>query len=436
VRAWEALDSRGRPTVGCEVRLAGGARGVATVPSGASTGAHEARELRDGGDRYGGRGVRRAVENVHREIAPAVSGLDADDQERLDRAMRELDATCDLGRLGANAVLAVSVASALAAAEAGGLPLYRRLAGEAPPLLPLPMVNIVSGGAHAGGAVDFQDFLVVPVGASSFAEAIEWASRVRAATAELAAERGLEAALVADEGGFGPPLPSSRAALDLLAAGIERSGLVPGEEAAIAIDVAATQLVTRAPGRTEPGENENQSHLTYRLAAEGRTLSAAELVAMLESWCHEFPLVSIEDPLGEDDWEGWAEATRRLGGRIQLVGDDLFVTSVERLERGVAAGVANAVLVKPNQAGTLSAARACVERAKEAGYAAIISARSGDTEDSWLADLAVGWRAGQIKVGSLARSERTAKWNRLLAIEADLGGEAGFAGRTALARPG
>lgn len=436
VRAWEALDSRGRPTVACEVRLTGGASGTATVPSGASTGAHEARELRDGGLRYGGRGVRRAVEGVNGEIAPAVSGFDATDQEGLDGALRALDGTPSLGRLGANAVLAVSVGAALAAAEASGAPLYHWLAGPAGPLLPLPMVNVVSGGAHAGGAVDFQDFLVVPVGAATFGQALEWAWRVRHATAELASERGLEAALVADEGGLGPRLPSSRAALELLASGIERSGLVPWEQAAIAVDVAATQLVVPAQAGSPLDESENQAPVTYRLAAEDRTLSAPELVALLESWCGAFPIVSIEDLLGEDDWEGWADATRRLGSRVQLVGDDLFVTSVERLERGVTAGTANAVLVKPNQAGTLSAARLCVERAREAGYATIASARSGDTEDSWLADLSLGWRTGQIKVGSLTRSERTAKWNRLLAVEAELGADAEFAGRRALARPG
>ena len=437
VRAWEALDSRGRPTVACEVRLAGGARGVATAPSGASTGSHEAHELRDGGERYGWRGVLRAVGNVHREIAPAVAQMEAADQEGLDRVLRQLDGTPDLSRLGANAVLAVSVAAALAAADAEGLPLHRLLAAGAGPLLPLPMVNVISGGAHAGRAVDFQDFLVVPTGAGSFAEAIEWAWRVRAATAELASERGLEASLVADEGGIGPRLPSNRDALELLAAGIERSGLLLGEEAAIAIDAAATRLAV-APGaelepEPQPDENEDRSRWTYALASEQRTLASSELVEELEAWCERYPIVSIEDPLAEDDWAGWAAATRVLGGRVQLVGDDLFATDVERLRRGIAEGAANAVLVKPNQAGTLSAARACVERARLAGYATIVSARSGDTEDSWLADVAVGWRAGQIKVGSLTRSERTAKWNRLLAIEADLGAEAEFAGGGSLA---
>jgi enolase len=417
VTGWEALDSRGTPTVACEVRLASGASGTATVPSGASTGSHEARELRDGGARLGGKGVHRAVASVNETIAPELVGRDAADQAGLDASLRVLDATPDLGRLGANAVLAVSIASALAAAASEGVPLWRRLGGRA--LLPLPMVNVISGGAHARGAgVDVQDFLVVPVGAASFAEAIEWAARVRAATAELAAARGLPAALVADEGGLGLALPSNRAGLELLLGGIEAAGLAPGTEAAIAVDLAATQLA--APGG-------------YRLATENRTLDAGSLVDELEAWCRDFPIVSLEDPLAEDDWDGWEEATRRLGHRVQLVGDDLFVTQLARLERGIARGVANAILVKPNQCGTLSDAHAALARAAAAGYATIVSARSGDTEDSWLADLAVGWRAGQIKVGSTARSERTAKWNRLLRIEAELGAEAAFAGRAALA---
>ena len=416
VIAWEALDSRGTPTVACEVQLLGGACGSAVVPSGASTGTHEACELRDGGERYGGRGVLGAVSSVREALGPAAVGLDADDQPALDGALRELDGTPDLSRLGANAVLAVSLAAALAAASAHGLPLWRLLGGEAEPLLPLPMVNILSGGLHAVGGVDVQDFLVVPVGATSFAEAIEWAWRVRRATAEVAAERGLPTALVADEGGLGPPLPSSLAALELLATGIERAGFVPGEEAAIAIDLAASRLLR--DGRY--------------ILAPGRHLAADELVAELEGWCAAHPIVSLEDPLAEDDWGGWIEATRRLGGR-QLLGDDLFVTDTGRLRRGIEAGAANAVLVKPNQCGTLSGAADVVALAREAGYATVISARSGDTEDAWLADLAVGWRAGQIKVGSTMRSERTAKWNRLLRIEAELGDAAHFAGRAALA---
>jgi enolase len=417
VVAWEALDSRGTPTVACEARLAGGGHGVATVPSGASTGAHEATELRDGGERFGGKGVRQAVSSVNGEIAAQLSGTDGDVQSELDAALVELDGTPGLSRLGANAVLSVSLAAALAAADAENVPLWRRLGAR--PLLPLPMVNVISGGAHARGAgVDVQDFLVVPVGAASFAEAIEWAWRVRRSTEELAAQRGLPASLVADEGGLGLALASNRAGLELLLAGIERSGLTPGAEAAIAVDVAATQLA--GPDG-------------YTLAAENRTLDATGLVDEVEVWCRDFPIVSIEDPLAEDDWTGWVEVTRRLGARIQLLGDDLFVTQVGRLEEGLREGAANAVLVKPNQCGTLSGAHATVDRAREAGYATVVSARSGDTEDAWLADLAVGWRAGQIKVGSTTRSERTAKWNRLLRIEQELGSEAEFAGRAALA---
>ena len=417
VFAWEALDSRGNPTVACEVRLEGGATGVATAPSGASTGTHEAHELRDGGSRYGGKGVRNAVANAAGEFAAAVRGLDAHDGEAVDQALRDADGTPNLGRLGANATLAISVAAALAAAGADQVPFYRSLGGEREPLLPLPMVNVISGGAHAGGAIDVQDFLVVPCGAESFAQAMEWAGRVRRAVAAQLAERGLPAALVADEGGLGPRLASNREALDLLALGIERAGLRPMEEAAIAVDVAATQLAH--DGR-------------YRLAREDRTLGPDELVAELAGWCRTHPIVSIEDPLAEDDWDGWRQATAELG-EIQLLGDDLFVTDVDRLERGIREGVANAILAKPNQTGTLSSAARVVTRAREAGFATVVSARSGDTEDSWLADLAIGWGAGQIKVGSTTRSERTAKWNRLLRIEAELGGRSRFAGAAALA---
>jgi enolase len=416
--AWEALDSRGNPTVGCEVVLTGGARGSAIVPAGASTGSHEARELRDGGDRYGGRGVMKAVENVRGPLAEAVVGLDAYDQDAVDAALRVADGTADFGRMGANAVLAVSVASALAAAAGSGEPLFSTVAAGRTPLLPMPMVNILSGGMHAAFAIDVQDLLAVPLGAESFAQAIEWAWRVRRATAEIAAEKGLIVSLVADEGGLGPALASNRDALDLLSLGIEHARLRPGEDVAIAVDVAATQLL-------EPNG-------TYRLGAESRSLTAEELVGEIAGWAADYPIVSIEDPLAEDDWQGWAAAETRLDG-IQLVGDDLFATNPGRLERGIAADVANAVLVKPNQIGTLSAARAVVERAHEAGYATVLSARSGETEDSWLADLAVGWRTGQIKVGSTMRSERTAKWNRLLRIEAALGGDAEFAGRGSVA---
>lgn len=413
VTAWEALDSRGNPTVSCEVRLSSGAHGSATVPSGASTGAHEAVELRDGGDRYAGLGVRTAVRNVNEVLGRAVAGLDASEQEVIDEVLVSADGTANLERLGANAVLALSVASAVAAANAKGHPLYMHVASGEGPLLPMPMVNIISGGAHAGGAVDVQDVLAVPVGASSFEEAIEWAWRVRRATAQVAAERGLNSVLVADEGGLGPPMSSNRAALELLLEGIERSGLVAGDQVAIAIDVAASQLTSNGG---------------YRLGSEHRTLDALTLIEEIEVWCKEFPIVSIEDPLSEEDWAGWSTATRRFGESLQLVGDDLFATNLERLERGIKTGVANAILVKPNQNGTLSGARRVLERARDAGYATVLSARSGETEDAWLADLAVGWRAGQIKVGSLTRSERTAKWNRLLRIEKELGNRASFAG--------
>jgi enolase len=415
VTAWEALDSRGTPTVACEVRLEGGVTGEAIVPSGASTGAHEAHELRDGGERYGGRGVRQAVRNVVDVLAPIAMGRDARDQQALDDALRQIDGTPNLQRIGANAILALSIAAARAAAAAERLPLYRWLAGDNQPLLPMPMINVLSGGAHAGRAVDMQDFLVVPIGASSFAEAIEWSWRVRRATAHVLVERGMPATLVADEGGLGPPLSSNRMALELLMAGIEKSGLRPATDVAIAIDVAATQFFM--DGR-------------YALATEQLTLDSSGLVAELERWCDEFPIVSLEDPLAEDDWPGWEIATTRFANRLQVLGDDLFVTDMARFERGIVGGVANAILVKPNQTGTLSSAAAIVRRAHAAGYATVVSARSGDTEDSWLADLAVGWRAGQIKVGSLMRSERTAKWNRLLRIEQETG--AAFAGGAVL----
>lgn len=417
VFAWQALDSRGTPTVGCAVRLADGAEGEALVPSGASTGAYEAHERRDGAERWGGKGVSEAVDAVASEIAPALEGEDAGEQAVIDALLRALDGTPDLSRLGANAVLAVSVACATATARSCRVPLWSLLAPDQPPLLPLPMVNVLSGGVHAGRMIDVQDFLVVPVGAGSFAEAIEWAVLVRASTARVLHEQGHQVSLVADEGGLGAPLPTNRAALDLLLEGIERSGLEPGEDAAIAVDVAATQLV--APGG-------------YALPSEGRSLRSAELVEELAVWIDDYPIVSIEDALGEDDGEGWGLITHRLAERIQLVGDDLFVTSPERLARGIQEGIANAVLVKPNQVGTLTDAHRVVLLAREAGYATVLSARSGETEDVWLADLAVGWRTGQIKVGSTTRSERTAKWNRLLRIEAEHA-DAVFAGRAVLA---
>jgi enolase len=408
VRAFEALDSRGRPTVGCTVVTDGGARGRAIVPSGASTGSHEARELRDGGHRYGGFGVTQAVANVEGELDATVRGIDVADQLAVDVALKSADGTPGLGRLGANAVLAVSVAAARAAAAAKGVELWASVS-EGERSMPMPMVNIISGGAHAARALDVQDFLVIPVSATRFAEAIEHVSRVRAATGQVLRDRGATWALVADEGGYGPHLSSNREALEVLMVAIERAGLVPGDDVGIAIDVAATQFYDEATA-------------TYRWAADDRDMSSAELAHELSDWVADFPIVSIEDPLSEDDWAGWREATDKLGG-IQLLGDDLFVTNRERVDRGIANSVANAVLVKPNQIGTLSDALDVVRTAHRANYSTVLSARSGETEDDWLADLAVGWNTGQIKVGSLMRSERTAKWNRLLEIEHDLRGE-------------
>ena len=402
--AWEALDSRGTPTVACAVVLRSGAEGQASVPSGASTGTYEAHERRDGGGRYGGKGVRGAVEAFRAELAPTLVGRDVHDLAAIDAAMRELDGTPSLERMGANAVLAASVACALAAAASRGLPLWRALGDGCPPLLPMPMVNVISGGAHAGGLLDVQDLLVVPVGARTFAEAIEWASRVRAATAQAFRSRGHDPSLVADEGGLAARLPSNRAALELLVEGIDRSGLAPGAQVAIALDVAATQLLRGA---------------RYELASENRSVTAAELVDEIVEWVDAYPIVSVEDLVGEDDAEGWRYATERLGRRVQLLGDDLFVTSSERLSAGIADGIANAVLVKPNQVGTLTETLGTIEIARRGGYATVLSARSGETEDSWLADLSVGWRTRQIKVGSTTRSDRTAKWNRLLRIEAE-----------------
>jgi enolase len=415
--AYEALDSRGRPTVGCVARLADGSEAETLVPAGASTGRHEARERRDGGERYQGRGVRDAVNAVNGEIAAALAGWDVADQDALDARLVALDGTPTLERLGANAVLAVSVASLRAAAVAAGVPLWSWVAGDRPPLLPLPMVNILSGGAHAGGAVDVQDYLVIPIGAASFAQAMEWATRVREAVAQLLRESGGNPDLVADEGGLAHPFADNTAGLTLLTSAIERAGLLPGEEAAIALDVAATQLVT--------GERR------YRLAREQRDLSSDELVELVAQWCRDFPIVSVEDPVGEDDWDGFATATTRCDG-VQLIGDDLFATNAQRLQRGVDLGAATCVLAKINQNGTVSGTRKVVELARDSGYGVVVSARSGETEDSTIADLAVGWRAGQLKVGSMTRSERTAKWNRLLRLEAQ--GEVEYAGSAALVR--
>ena len=417
VSASMALDSRGTPTVASRVVLASGATGRATAPAGASAGSHEAAELRDGGARYAGRGVSRAVEHVNSVLADAVRGIDAADQSAVDSALRACDGTANLARLGANAVLAVSVAASLAAAEHVGQPPYRWWAVENDPLLPLPMINIFSGGAHAAGALDVQDVLVVPLGAATFSEAIAWVWEVRHHLQCALADSGHPARLVADEGGFGVRLESNRQALELVTEAIAACGLVPGEQVAIALDIAANELL---------------SVDRYVLGQEGRRLRAAAFVEELVDWCREFPVISVEDPMAEDDWSGWRLATDSLD-HLQLVGDDLFVTAKDRLERGIRDGIANTVLVKPNQCGTLAAACDVVDTARAAGYATVLSARSGETEETWLADLAVGWRAGQIKVGSLTRSERTAKWNRLLAIEDELGPGVEYAGGAALA---
>jgi enolase len=405
VKAWEALDSRGRPTVACRVLLRSGVSGSALVPSGASAGSHEALELRDHEARYGGRGVRRAVEHVNTVLAKAVHGLDVvSGLDEVEAALADADTSAGFSHLGANAVLAVSLASAIAAANNRGTSLARYLDPTGPLLLPMPMVNVISGGAHAGNVIDIQDFLVIPLGAESVSQAIEWSVAVREATRDLALARGFgQAVLVADEGGLGLPLASNRDALELLTAGISAAGLTPGAQAGIAIDVAASEFYSEGK---------------YHLARDNRTLDSAELIAEIASWCADFPVASVEDALAEDDWDGWTQITALLGDRVQLIGDDLFVTNPERLSRGITERAANGVLVKVNQNGLMSGAGAVVAAARAADFRTIVSARSGDTEDSWLADLAVGWRAGQIKVGSTHRSERTAKWNRLLELEA------------------
>lgn len=406
IHARQILDSRGRPTVEADVTLADGSFGRASVPSGASTGSAEAHELRDGdpGD-YAGLSVRRAVANANGEIARALVGQDALDQRAADEALRALDGTDRLARLGANAVLAVSLALARASAAAQGLPLFervRQIAGGTPLTMPVPMVNILSGGLHAGRGMDVQDFLAMPVRATSVEEAIQLLSRVRNAATEEARQRGLPT-LLADEGGISPGLPTGRDALEMMLRLIERAGLTPGDDIVIAIDVAATALQ-----RPEEG---------YLLAREGRVATAAEMIDMLAGWVREFPVVSIEDGLGEEDWPGWRTLTAMLGTRVQLVGDDLFTTHPRRLARGIDEHVANGVLVKANQNGTLTGTIDLIAQAKAAGYATIVSARSGETEDSFMSDLAVGTGAGQIKIGSLRTSSTVAKYNQLLRIE-------------------
>lgn len=407
----EILDSRGRPTVEAEITLESGTRVRASVPSGASTGRHEAVELRDGDQsRYQGRGVRRAVANVDGLLAEAVVGLDVTDQEAVDRALLAADGTPDKSVVGANALLAASLAAARAGANAAGIPLWRHLLGDGEPIMPRPMINLISGGLHARRNLDLQDFLIVPLSATTISKALEDAAAVISATAQLLTERGLST-LHADEGGFGPDLTGHRDALDLATAAIERAGLSPGADIAFAIDVAASHFFKADRG-------------TYDLQAEQRHVDADGLIEMLEEWVADYPIVSIEDPLAEDDWEGWQRATNRLGSRVELVGDDLFTTNHERVRRGIERGVANSVLIKMNQIGSVSETLEVAAQAREAGYGVVTSARSGETEDDALADLSVATGGGQIKVGSLAQSERLAKYNRLLRIADELGDDA------------
>ncbi len=421
--AREVLDSRGNPTLEVDCVLDDGSFGRAAVPSGASTGSREALELRDGGARYGGKGVRRAAAHVVDEIAPRLAGKDARDQVAIDRLMVELDGSAGKAKLGANAILGVSLAVAKAAADAAGLPLYAYLGGPAANVLPVPQLNVLNGGAHADNSVDIQEFMLVPVGFASFGEALRVGAEVYHRLKGVLRERGLATA-VGDEGGFAPDLASNAEALDLLVAAIEGAGFRPGEEIALALDVAANELVESRDGTVR-----------YALAGEGRAgMTSADLVDLYRGWLAAYPLVSIEDGLAEDDHTGWRELTAALGERVQLVGDDLFVTNPEILASGIRAGYANALLVKLNQIGTLSETLEAVDLARRSGYANVISHRSGETEDTTIADLAVATRAGQIKTGAPCRSDRVAKYNRLLRIEEELAGAARFPGREAFPR--
>ncbi len=414
VHAREVLDSRGNPTVEVDVGLWGGAAGRAIVPSGASTGRHEAVELRDGDPaRYGGKGVRQAVANVRAIIAPRLLRMPATEQALVDRTLCELDGTSNKSRLGANAILGVSLACARAAAAAQAEYLWRYLGRGREPRMPLPMANLISGGLHAGGNLDFQDFLLLPVGGRSYSEALEMTGNVYRALAAVLTRHGYEGVLVGDEGGFGPRLRSNEEAVQLILEAIEQAGYEPGRQAALALDVASTHFY-----------RDGRYHLK---ATAGTALTADDLVEMLREWVGKYPILSIEDGMAEDDWDGWRKLTAALGGRVQLVGDDLFVTNTERLRRGIAEGAANSVLVKVNQIGTLTETLEVLDLARSAGYRPVISARSGETEDSTIADLAVGTGAGQIKIGSVARGERLAKYNQLLRIEEEMGPGAPFA---------
>ncbi|CAB4647135.1 unannotated protein [freshwater metagenome] len=418
VNAREILDSRGNPTVEVEIELISGARGRAAVPSGASTGAHEASELRDGGERYTGKGVLRAVENVKQEIADAIIGLESSEQRVVDYTLIDLDATDNKSRLGANAILGVSLAVAKASAEESDLPLFRYVGGTNARTLPVPMMNVLNGGAHADTNVDIQEFMIMPVGAASFSEALRWGTETYHALKALLKERGLATAL-GDEGGFAPSLASNEEAVVLLVEAIERAGYNPGAEIAIALDAASSEFY-------KDGQ--------YVLAGEGKSFSSAEFASYLADLTSRYPIISIEDGMDEDDWDGWSALTEAVGDRVQLVGDDLFVTNVERLSRGIELGVANSILIKVNQIGTLTETLDAIELATRSSYTSVMSHRSGETEDTTIADLAVATNCGQIKTGAPARSDRVAKYNQLLRIEEVLEEAAMYPGLSAVAR--
>ena len=416
VIAREILDSRGNPTIEADVVLESGISGRAAVPSGASTGSKEAIELRDGdASRYGGKGVQKAIENVNTEICEAIIGLDASEQAFVDRTMIDLDGTENKSRLGANAILAVSAAVAKAAAEESTLPLYRYLGGAGEMMLPVPLMNVINGGAHANNSVDMQEFMLVPLGAPTFREALRYGSEVFHALKKLIDAKGM-ATTVGDEGGFAPNLPSNESALQLLLEAIDKAGYTAGTDIALALDCAASEYYKDG---------------MYELESEGARLTRSQMVDYLANWVDKYPIISIEDGMSEHDWDGWKLLTDRLGKKVQLVGDDLFVTNTKILKQGIAKGVANSILIKINQIGTLSETFAAVSMAMRAGYTSIISHRSGETEDSLIADIAVGTNAGQIKTGSLSRSDRIAKYNQLLRIEEDLGDVASYPGREA-----
>jgi enolase len=418
MEAMEILDSRGNPTIEVTVYLEGGVEGTAAVPSGASTGAHEAVELRDGDEEYyGGKGVLEAVTNVNDIIAESLIGEDPSDQAYIDSTLINLDGTPNKGRLGANAILGVSLACARAAAADLDLPLYQYLGGKLARTLPVPMMNILNGGKHASNSSDMQEFMVMPLGAPTFAEGLRWGAEIYHALHKLLAARGL-GTTVGDEGGFAPSLDSNEATIELIVQAIEAAGYAPGEQVSVALDPAASEFYTDG---------------SYNLARDGRVLSTSEMIAYWQDWTRRYPIVSIEDGLAEDDWSGWEELTRKLGPTTQLVGDDVFVTNVKRIREGIGRGAGNSVLIKPNQIGTLTETIEAVELARRAGWTAVISHRSGETEDTTIADLVVGLGTGQIKTGAPARGERTAKYNRLLRIERDLGDNAQYTGWEALA---